>query len=257
MVANFIDARSTYTLGHSPAVAALSEAAAGSLGLSQADATTVKRAALLHDLGRTGVPVTIWEKQSALSAMERERIEQHPSLTEVILARSQSFGHLGTMAGLHHERLDGSGYRRVTASFISLPAQILAVADAYQTKVEARPYRRGLSGEAAAASLRALAAQGKLDYEVVGAVVSAAGQSSTLHRPQNPAGLSDREIEVLCLVARGMSTRQIADVLVLSPKTVGNHIERIYDKIDVSSRVGATLFALRHHLILDSPQTPD
>jgi DNA-binding NarL/FixJ family response regulator len=96
-----------------------------------------------------------------------------------------------------------------------------------------------------------MARAGKLDGEVVQAVLEVAGQSGPV--PVNnrslPSGLTRREVEVLGLLVRGMSNREIAESLVLAPKTVGRHIESIYSKIGVSSRVGATLFAVEHELV--------
>jgi HD-GYP domain-containing protein (c-di-GMP phosphodiesterase class II) len=81
-------------------------------------------------LGRTGVPVAIWDKAGPLTEGEWRRVKQHPALTELVLARSSALGHLGLLAGLHHERLDGSGYRAVPGSFLSVGARVLAAADA-------------------------------------------------------------------------------------------------------------------------------
>jgi putative nucleotidyltransferase with HDIG domain len=252
-IANFVDARSTYTLVHSPAVASLAESAARGLGLPESDVASVRLAALLHDIGRAGVPVTVWERQRPLDAGDWERMKRHPSLTELVLAHSDTLGHLGTLAGLHHERLDGSGYRGVAAASQPVTARVLAAADAYQTKLEDRPHRRSLTREAAAAALQQEAEAGKLDTDVTRAVLSAAGHAGLprVTRHRFPAGLSEREVEVLQLAVRGLSNRQIAEALFLSHKTVGHHIQHIYDKIGVSTRVGATLFALRHGLITE------
>jgi len=247
-VANFIDMRSAYTVGHSPAVAGLAGAAAGRLGLSPQEARTLRSAGLLHDLGRAGIPVALWDKRDPLTAQEREWLERHPALTELVLARSASLGRLGSVAGLHHERLDGSGYRGFSSSSLPLAARILAVADAYQSKVEPRAYRGPLTSEQAAAAVRMQVDAGRFDGEVVRAVLDAAGHHESDSVAALPAGLTRREVEVLRLVVRGMSNREIADSLVLSPKTVGHHIESIYAKIDVSTRVGATLFAVQHGL---------
>ena len=248
-VANFVDMRSPYTVGHSPGVAALAEATARKFGLTDGEATSLRQAGLLHDLGRAGVPVTAWNKTEPLSDEEWERMRRHPSLTELVLARSNALGHLGTLAGLHHERLDGSGYRGIAAASLPVTARILAAADTYQTKLERRPHREAMTPEAAGNDLRNQVRQGKLDADVVEAVLAAAG-----HQPQPktrplPVGLSEREVEVLCLAVRGLSNRQIAEMLFVSPKTVGHHMENIYSKIGVSTRVGATLFALQHGLI--------
>ena len=248
-VANFVDMRSPYTVGHSPAVAELAETTAHKLGLSVSEASSLRQAGLLHDLGRAGVPVSSWNKAGQLTDEERQRMRRHPSLTALVLSRSADLGHLGTLAGMHHERLDGSGYRGMSAASLPLAARILAAADCYQTKLEPRPYREPLMREAAADELLGQARAGKLDREVVEALLAAPGLPSQPEKRQLPAGLSEREAEVLSLAVRGLSNRQIADSLIVSPKTVGHHLENIYSKIGVSTRVGATLFALQHGLV--------
>lgn len=248
-IANFVDARSTHTLGHSRAVATLARGAAEALGLSEDEAVTVEWAALLHDLGRAGVPVTTWDKPGMLSRDEWERMKKHPATTELLLARSDALGHLGTLAGTHHERLDGSGYRRLTAPFLPVAARILGTADAYQSKLERRPHREALAPADAADWLQRECQQGRFDPDVVRAVLAYAGQPLAERHRSLPAGLTGREVEVLQLAVQGLSNREIATALVVSPKTVGRHIERIYEKAGVSTRVGATLFALRHGLL--------
>ncbi|HEX5139545.1 MAG TPA: HD domain-containing phosphohydrolase, partial [Dehalococcoidia bacterium] len=248
-VANFIDMRSPYTVGHSPAVALLAEETARKLRLSDAEVISLRQAGLLHDLGRAGVPVSSWNKAEPLSGEEWERMRRHPSVTELALSRSAALGHLGTLAGMHHERLDGSGYRGMSAASLPYAARILAAADCYQTKLEPRPYRDALAPGAAAEALVSQARAGKLDNEVVSALLSVTGQPPRPVKRELPAGLSEREAEVLLLAVRGLSNRQIADELVVSPKTVGHHMENIYSKIGVSTRVGATLFALQHGLV--------
>jgi DNA-binding NarL/FixJ family response regulator len=131
---------------------------------------------------------------------------------------------------------------------VSRPARILAAADAYQAMREPRPYRPARPADEAATELRTDARAGLLDADAVEAVLGAAGHR-VLHRREGPAGLTPREVEVLRLVARGLSNRQIADRLVISPKTVGNHVEHIYTKIDASNRAGAGLFATQHGLL--------
>jgi HD-GYP domain-containing protein (c-di-GMP phosphodiesterase class II) len=252
-VANFVDMRSVYTIGHSPRLASLAAATARGLGLSKQEITVVRQAGLLHDLGRAGVPVTTWDKMDALTPVDWERMRRHPSLTELVLARSSALGQLGTLAGLHHERLDGSGYRGVSAASLPVTARLLAAADAFQTKLEPRPHRAAMSPAAAAEEIQGQVTHGKLEGEIVAAMLAASGhQPAPPQKREWPAGLSEREVEVLRLAIQGLSNRQMAESLVVSPKTVGHHIERIYDKIGVSTRVGATLFALQHGLIPDA-----
>ena len=142
MVADFADLKSPYFRGHSRGVAALAGDAAERLGLPAGEAATVRRAALLHDLGRTGVPNTIWDKAGALTEGERERVRLHPYYTERALARPEALARLGAIAAGHHERLDGSGYHRgLGGPSLSPSARLLATADAYHAMTS-----RGLIG---------------------------------------------------------------------------------------------------------------
>lgn len=249
-LAHFADMKSRYTVKHSTGVARLAEAAARLLGFSDADATSVRRAALLHDLGRIGVPTGIWDKPGSLTEPEWERVRMHPYLTERVLARSEALAPLGAIGALHHERLDGSGYHRgLAAPSIPMAARILAAADFFQTKIEPRPHRSALSLEAAADQTKRELRAGPLDEDAALAVLGAAGEERLPLRRGLPAGLTDREVEVLRLMAGGMYMREMAMALHLSPKTVDHHIQHIYTKIGTSTRVAATLFAMRHDLV--------
>ena len=173
----------------------------------------------------------------------------HPYITERMLHQSGVLAPLGAIAVQHRERMDGSGYPRGTAgSGISLPARILGAADAYQTMREPRPHRPAHAADAAAKLLRGEARAGKFAGDVVEAVLQAAGHRAR-RRIEGPGGLTVREVEVLRLLARGLSTKEIARVLALSPKTAGNHIEHIYAKIDADNRVSASLYAVQHGLL--------
>ena len=248
-IANFVDLKSPYFLGHSRAVAHLAAAAGEHLGLSQADLRTLRRAALVHDLGRLGISNSILDKRGPLGAGEWERVRLQPHLTDRMLHRSAALAPLGVIAVEHRERLDGSGYPRgVSGNAISPAARILGAADAYQALREPRPHRPVRSADEAAATLEAELRAGRLDAEAVHAVLAAAGHSVAPRR-HGPAGLTEREIEVLRLLARGLSNKEIARQLVISRKTVGKHVEHIYAKIDSSSRAAASLFAVQHGLV--------
>jgi HD-GYP domain-containing protein (c-di-GMP phosphodiesterase class II) len=250
-VANFVDLKSPYMLGHAQAVAAYAGAAGAGLGLPAADVQTLRRAGLVHGLGRLGVSNSIWDKQGPLGAGEWERVRMHPYLTERMLQQSSWLAPLGAIAVQLRERLDGSGYPRgLSAGTISQPALILGAADAYQSMREPRPHRAARSAAAAAAELRAEVSAGRMDPGAAEAVLAAAGHANHTSRRRNrPDGLTAREVYVLRLAAQGLSSRQIADRLVISPKTARNHIEHIYVKIGTTSRVGASLYAMRQGLL--------
>jgi DNA-binding CsgD family transcriptional regulator len=174
-----------------------------------------------------------------------------------MLASSPALAPLGAVAVQHHERLDGSGYPRGLSSDALTPAgRILAAADMYRARTEPRPHRPEGLPEAAAADLRAEVRAGRLDGDAVDAVLRAAGHRVRRRRDW-PAGLTPREVEVLRLLAQGMSNRQIAERLVISRKTAGNHVEHIYAKIGVSNRALASLFAARHGLMPEVPEPAD
>jgi len=248
-IADFVDLKSPYFLGHARAVAELAAEAGRALGMSDAELLTLRRAGLVHDLGRMGVSNAIWDKRGALAAGEWERVRLEPYVTERMLRQSDTLAPLAAIAVQHRERLDGSGYpRALSGAAISQPARILGAADAYQAMREPRPHRPSRSPGEAAAELRAEVKAGRLDGGAVEAVLGAAGHRVSRRR-EGPAGLTQREVEVLRLLARGLSNKEIAQRLVISPKTVGNHVEHIYAKIGASTRAAAGLFAMRHGLL--------
>jgi len=255
-IADFADLKSPYTMGHSRSVADLAAEAGRGCGMPEDEVRLLRRAGLVHDLGRLGVSNTIWDKRGPLSAVERERVRLHPYLTERILSSSPALAPLGALAAQHHERLDGSGYpRALRASMLSMPARLLAAADVYSAMLEPRPHRDALTAADAAAELRAEARDGRLDGEAVDAVLRAAGHEAA-RRPKRPAGLTAREVEILRLLARGLLNKEIARKLDITPKTVGNHIQHIYAKIGVSTRAAAGLFATEHGLLTFGDGSP-
>ena len=245
----FTDIKVGFLRGHSARVAELAAAAAEALGCSQAEVSDVRSAGFFHDVGRVAVPNGIWDKPGPLSVGERERVRLHPYYTERVLERSGALAPLALLAGCHHERLDGSGYHRgATAAQLSVGARVLAAADIYDAMTHDRPHRRALRPEDARTELGEMVRSGRA-READGRRRTRGGGRGALNvRQGHPAGLSDREVEVLRLLAQGRTSRQIAHALVITEKTAGHHVEHIYAKLGVSTRVGATLFAMQHDL---------
>jgi HD-GYP domain-containing protein (c-di-GMP phosphodiesterase class II) len=248
---DFADIKSPFTIGHSTSVADLAWAASEDLAQPDDERVAVRRAAWVHDIGRLGVPNSIWDKPGPLNQSETERVHLHPYLTERMLAGTPALARLGAIAVQHHERLDGSGYPRgLTGSATTLSGRILAAADTFATLTEPRPHRAPMSGTDAAALLRQHVSAGLLDADATGAVLEAAGHRAPRRRDW-PAGLTAREIEVLRLLARGLSNKQIAQQLTISHKTAGSHVEHIYTKTGVRNRAGVAVFAMKHALMND------
>jgi HD-GYP domain-containing protein (c-di-GMP phosphodiesterase class II) len=244
----FADMVSPYLTGHSSGVGDLAGSAAKLCGFDEHEAKKVQRAGFVHDLGRTAVSYRVWNKPGKLTADDREQVRLHPYHTERVLTQSPFLAELGSIAMAHHERLDGSGYHRgLDVSALSPAARLVAVADAYRSKTEPRPYREALAPDKATAVLAEKAERGGLDPEMVRAVAEAAGQTPpTIERR---SGLTEREVEVVGLLARGLQTKQIGRALDISPKTVDRHIQNSYRKMGVSSRAAATLFAAENGLV--------
>jgi HD-GYP domain-containing protein (c-di-GMP phosphodiesterase class II)/DNA-binding CsgD family transcriptional regulator len=253
-LADFSDLKSPYLLNHSSRLAELVTAAAACGGLPPSEITQLRRAAWVHDIGRTGISAAIWNKPGPLIEKEWEQVRLHPYYTNRVLARPTFLAELGELASSHHERLDGKGYfKGLPANLLSFKARLLAASDMYQAMTEERPYRPALTAEQAAAELKAQVKNGRLDSESVQAVLEAAGHSVRVKRKEWPAGLTSREVEVLRLIARGNSVRDTAARLHVSPKTVEHHIQHIYTKLNVSTRAAATLFAMEHDLLNNPP----
>jgi HD-GYP domain-containing protein (c-di-GMP phosphodiesterase class II) len=246
-IGDFADLASPYLVGHSAGVAELATAAAQRGHVEPDDVLALRRAALVHDVGRVAVPVRIWQKPAPLTVDEWERVRLHAYHSERILCRSPFLAALTPVATSHHERLDGSGYHRgASGAALTTPARLLAAADAYHAATEPRPHRNALSPEQAAETLSREAGAGRLDADAVAAVLEAAG-----HRAppiERPAGLTEREAEVVGLLARGLQTKQVARALGISAKTADRHIQNAYAKIGVSTRAAAALFAMQHGL---------
>lgn len=245
---DFSDLISPSLAGHSSGLADLISSAAQIADFSEEESIAVRRAALLHDIGRIAIDVRIWEKPGPLNADEREQVRLHPYHTERVLTHAPVVRDVAQIASDHHERLDGSGYPRgVDGSSLSRPARLLAAADIFHAMTEPRSYRPALSSDRAASTIAHLAGDGRLDPRAVEAVIEASGEPT--EQIERPEGLTPREAEIIGLLARGLLTKQVASHLAISPKTADTHIQNAYRKIGVSTRAAATLFAMEHGLV--------
>lgn len=243
----FADLLSVFTVDHSARVAALAEQAATKLGL---DATTARRAGLVHDVGRVAVATGTWERAGPFTVTEREQVRLHAYVTERVLARSPVLAPLARIAGAAHERADGSGYPKgLSDEQTEAIARVLAAADVWEALNSKRPHRSAFTRDAAITAIREEVQRGHLNQDAVDAVLAVEGVESAPKPATWPNGLTDREVEVLRLVAVGEPNKRVAVALGISPKTAARHIENLYGKIGCRGRVGATLFAVEHGLV--------
>lgn len=245
----FSDIASPWLIGHSEDVSRLATATADRLGVSPEQLGLVRRAALVHDIGRVSVPASVWDVPRRFSPPERARVRLHAWETVRILSATPLFTDEAGVAGSAHERLDGSGYHRQSgADHLDQPARILAAADVAVALASDRPHRPARSSSEVSGHLRSEASDGRLDHDVVLAMCDALGTGIEGQVPW-PEGLSDREVEVVRLVARGASNKEIAAALGITPKTVAHHVAHVYGKTGCVSRVGLARYALQRGLL--------
>jgi DNA-binding CsgD family transcriptional regulator len=207
----------------------------------------------MHDVGLAAVPsYTLDRPKDKLSQSEREILRLHPYHAERIFARVPALDPIVPLVASHHERMDGHGYYRgLSGEQIPVAARVIAVADAFDELTHETPDHAPLEPELALAKLQEEADRG-LWSDAVRALaeeLGAPGPAPARRAAVQPAGLTEREVEILRMLVRGMSRRQIADELVLSQHTVRHHLEHIYSKVGVGTRVAAALFAVEHDLI--------
>jgi HD-GYP domain-containing protein (c-di-GMP phosphodiesterase class II) len=250
-VADFVDLKTPLTVGHSRETARIAAGVARRMGLRLSEITDIRRAALVHDLGLIALPGNILRHPGKLSEADQEKLRLHPYFTERILSRVPALSEVAAIAGKHHERLNGTGYYRgLSRSELPVSACILALVEEFQERVPIDPGQHKLDPKEI---LKAMQPEiGTLFspdcFEALAQEMGLAAPKPARRRAW-PAGLTDREIEVLQLLATGASNRQIAKHLVVSEKTVAHHLEHIYNKIGISSRAAAVFFAMENELI--------
>ncbi len=165
---NTIDAKDTYTKGHSAAVSRYSEALARAINLPSSEVERIKLGALLHDIGKIGIPEQVLRKPTMLNDEEWEIMKQHPLIgADKVLKPNKALNDLIPIVKYHHEHIDGSGYPYgLKGDEIPLSARIVAIADAYHALISDRPYRKGLSVNKACEILK-MGANVQWDKELV------------------------------------------------------------------------------------------
>jgi HD-GYP domain-containing protein (c-di-GMP phosphodiesterase class II) len=163
--AGIIDAKSPWTYRHSDRATLIVMGVSSSLGADEGELRDLRRAALLHDIGKLAVSNRILDKPARLTRAEYARIREHPLITERILSRVPGCEHLAGMASAHHERLDGGGYPYgLRDDELTMPMRVLAIADVYEALTSDRPYRRALRSDEALTVMRA-EVPGRLDHD--------------------------------------------------------------------------------------------
>jgi HD-GYP domain-containing protein (c-di-GMP phosphodiesterase class II)/DNA-binding CsgD family transcriptional regulator len=244
-LADIVDLKSTTAATHSRRTAELAEGMARRLQLGAEDVTLTRRAALVHDVGLVAVPSLLLESGSTWTETDFERFRLHTYYTERILSRAEILRPIGAVASSHHENVDGSGYHRsLSGNQLSLPSRVVATASAYVECLES-------AGEEPELAIAKLKARSGLDQDCLTALATEVGsmQAPPTSRRTWPAGLTDREVEVLRLVASGLNLKETAERLVISDHTARHHLENVYGKAGVSSRAGVTLFAVENGLL--------
>jgi HD-GYP domain-containing protein (c-di-GMP phosphodiesterase class II)/DNA-binding CsgD family transcriptional regulator len=255
--ADFADLKSFYSSGHSRRVGDLAQRMAKHLRLPQMEIDTIHRAALMHDLGLVAVPsYTLHKPRTQLTQVEWERLRLHPYHAERILARVPVLAPVVPLIAAHHERFDGQGYYRgLSGAQIPLGARIIAVADRFDELTHDSPDESALDQDAALQRMRDEVGHALCPdaFRALAEELRAPGTTALPRRKAYasawPASLTDREVEIMRLLAKGLSRQEMAKQLVVSEHTIRHHLEHIYSKVGVTTVVGATLFAVEHDLL--------
>lgn len=240
---DFADLKAPEFTGHSRRVERTVAAAAEFAGLEVEQTETLALAGYVHDLGVVATPARVWRRRD-LGPADQEQARLHPMWSERLLMRVNRLDAVAALAGRHHERGDGTGYPAGLVGDLGRQVGILACAEFYDELVSHTD-----DVDAATAEMRRIEGSGGLSGDAVASVLGAVGATTPLVEVERPAGLTEREVDVLRLLARGSTNRQIAERLGITVKTVGSHVEHIYSKAGVRNRATATLFAVQNDLI--------
>jgi len=247
-LADFVDIKTYESWNHSRIVAEVAEDMGRYLGLGRTELSRLRRAALVHDIGNVAIPLRILEKGDSRSASEWDYYRLHSYYTQRVLEGVEPLQELAPAASAAHEWINGQGYhRQLTGEQIPLNGRILAVADTYAQLTQRQDDK--LEPEEALRKMRPSVGT-QFDgscYDALAASITSVHLLKRTGRERRELGeLTEREAEVLRLLAQGRSNPQIAESLVISRKTVEHHLEHIYNKIGVTCRTSAVVYAVQH-----------
>jgi HD-GYP domain-containing protein (c-di-GMP phosphodiesterase class II) len=244
LIADVADLKLPWLAGHSRRVADCAASTAALLGMDEQSQAAIRRAGLIHALGRAALPNHVWERRGRLSLADREAIRLMPYWTFRAASLVPGLKLDAELASYAYERLDGSGHHRSLAGAqLTLPQRVLAASVALVAVRSARPWRKAHDAERAAAILREEAATGRFDPAVMDAAIAAHSHTSSRSRAAPAVTLSAREAEVLRRISVGESNKTVARSLSISPSTVRTHMESVFRKLACSTRAAATLKA--------------
>jgi HD-GYP domain-containing protein (c-di-GMP phosphodiesterase class II) len=252
LLADVIDLKLPWLTGHSREVARRAELTAAQLGLAGPLKARVRRAGLLHGLGRAAIPNAVWDRPGQLSTADWESVRLNPYWTSRAAKEIQHLALEVHIASHVYERLDGSGYfRSARQATTPLDHRILPVISALVAMQAWRPWRPALSRDEAFALLRDQARIGRFDANVVAAAeaVSIDRMERKAGVPMAPGSLTRREVDVLRRISHGDSNKEAAAELGISPATVRTHMESVFRKLACNSRSAATLKASMQGLL--------
>jgi len=172
-LANALDAKDPYTRGHSDRVARYAESLGRTAGLDAATRRDLRRAGLLHDIGKIGIPLSYLQKPGKLTTEEYELVKQHPTIGYDICKPLRTMASILPLIRAHHERLDGTGYPDgLSGDAVTLPMRCLTIADVYDALTSDRPYRRAMPRDSALKVMREEASVGMWDARLIEMLVA-------------------------------------------------------------------------------------
>jgi response regulator RpfG family c-di-GMP phosphodiesterase/DNA-binding CsgD family transcriptional regulator len=253
LVGDVIDLKLPWMTGYSRRVAQLARDGSARAGLDEASCQRTYKAGLIHGIGRASVPNTIWNAPEPLPASSLERLRLVPYWTSRAAGQIDGLALEAEIASFAFERRDGSGhFRGRSGTAMPLEGQFVAAAEQWVSLRTRRPWRAAFTEAEALDCMKEHAEAGRFDQEVVAALLA----SVLSHTPAKPVAptrgeqaLSERELEVLRCISKGDNTKEVARALGISPRTVRTHVERLFLKLECSTRAAATLKAATRGLI--------